>query len=311
MFKAIATKTTPATKAATKAAAKKAAEKKAVTKTLTRKAQELRAKRKAARMKEKGIVVKPIPKNPADVEGARLDPTTKGSTRVARQQEKDIVSNRTGKVTAAKDQSFLQLQRTKGTKKRAEALVELERRSKDKTLSKAERNEAAKAAKKMDNEGARRSRTRDVRSSQTQRKNVPVSLAKTSADKPKGKAKPKKEVYSKETGEVHTLPKEFDSMTKNQKDRYLRNLNARSNIAEDLSDAGMAKAGKKKVKDARVSRDVRKKAYGGNVKTERKKKSGFTVGGGMDKGVKRKKGGKVGKPKGVGCATRGYGKAMK
>lgn len=53
------------------------------------------------------------------------------------------------------------------------------------------------------------------------------------------------------------------------------------------------------------------KSYGGKVETERKKKSGFTVGGSFDKGVKRKKGGKVGKPKGIGCATRGYGKAMK
>ena len=29
------------------------------------------------------------------------------------------------------------------------------------------------------------------------------------------------------------------------------------------------------------------------------------------KSIERKKGGKIGRPKGVGCATRGYGKAMK
>ena len=228
--------------------------------------------------------------------GARLDPTTKGSTAVARQQEKDIISKRTGKVTAAKDQSFLELQRTKGTKERAKALAELERRSRDKTLTKAERDKAAKAAKKMDIEGARRTRTRDIKSSQTKRKNVPVSLAKTSADKSKTKATPKKEVYSKKTGEVFKLPKNFDSMTKNQKDRYLKNLEARSNIAEDLSDAGMAKTMNKRIKGARLSRDVRKKAYGGSMT---KKKT-----------VKRKKGGSM-KPKGVGCAMRGYGGAMK
>ena len=46
---------------------------------------------------------------------------------------------------------------------------------------------------------------------------------------------------------------------------------------------------------------------------EREKTAKKSYGGGMDKKtVKRGKGSSIaGKPKGVGCATRGYGKAMK
>ena len=62
-------------------------------------------------------------------------------------------------------------------------------------------------------------------------------------------------------------------------------------------------------------KEAAKKEHGPNTKV--------SVGGNMyrgittpkrsqpNKGIKRKMGGKVGKPKGVGCATRGYGKAMK
>lgn len=52
--------------------------------------------------------------------------------------------------------------------------------------------------------------------------------------------------------------------------------------------------------------EVVKKSYGGNMKKKTAKKS---YGGKM---TKKMAGGKMaGKPKGVGCATRGYGKAMK
>lgn len=55
--------------------------------------------------------------------------------------------------------------------------------------------------------------------------------------------------------------------------------------------------------------------YGGVVFGAEKKKDSpdtkKTYGGSFQKGIKKKMGGKVSKPKGVGCATRGYGKAMK
>ena len=57
-----------------------------------------------------------------------------------------------------------------------------------------------------------------------------------------------------------------------------------------------------------------KKFYGGEIKEPAKKKEAKpkkTYGGSLQRGIKKKMGGKVGKPKGVGCATRGYGKAMK
>jgi hypothetical protein len=235
--------------------------------------------------------VKPIPKNPADIEGARLDPTTQGSANVARNQEKDIVSGRTGKVTAAPELTFLQLQRTEGSQARAKAKNELERRARDTSLTEAERKKAEDTLKKMERADNERRLTRDIRANQTQTANKPVALAKTSADKTTPKNN--REFLDEETGELIPVPANFYSMTKNQQTQYLKNLKARGALGEDLSDKGMADANKK-----RAAAAARKKSYGGSV---------------GKKTVKRKTGGKVGKkkPRGVGCALRGYGRAMK
>jgi len=236
--------------------------------------------------------VKPIPKNPADIEGARLDPTTKGSANVARDQEKDIVSGRTGKVTAAPELTFLQLQRTEGSIARAKAKNELERRARDTSLTEAERKKAEDTLKKMERADNERRLTRDIRANQTQTANKPVALAKTSADKTTPKNN--REFLDEETGVLYPVPANFYSMTKNQQTQYLKNLKARGALVEDLSDEGMAAANKKRAAAA----GARKKSYGGSV---------------GKKTVKRKAGGKVGKkkPRGVGCALRGYGRAMK
>ena len=236
--------------------------------------------------------VKPIPKNPADIEGARLDPTTQGSANVARDQEKDIVSGRTGKVTAAPELTFLQLQRTEGSQARAEAKAELEKRARDTSLTKEERKKAKDTLKKMERADEGRRLTRDIRANQTASARKPVTLPQTSADR----ATPKnnREFLDEKTGELFPVPANFYSMTKNQQTQYLKNLKARAATGEDLSDKGMAAANKKRAATA----DARKKSYGGSV---------------GKKTVKRKVGGKVGKkkPRGVGCALRGYGRAMK
>ena len=235
--------------------------------------------------------VNPIPKNPVDIEGARLDPTTQGSANVARDLEKDIVSGRTGKITAASELTFLQLQRTEGSRARTQAKNELERRARDTSLTEAERKEAKDTFNKMERADERRRLTRDIRANQTQRKNVPVTLPKTSADKTTPKNN--REFLDEETGELFPVPANFDSMTKNQQNQYLKNLKARGALGEDLSDKGMATANKKRAAAA----DARKKSYGGSVGKKTTKKA---MGGSMSS-----------KPKGVGCATRGYGKAMK
>ena len=72
---------------------------------------------------------------------------------------------------------------------------------------------------------------------------------------------------------------------------------------------GMAKGGKVKAKGMAKGGKVRKMAAGGAVGM---KKKGYASGGMMKK-KGYSKGGSVrrGKPRGVGAATRGYGKAMK
>lgn len=146
----------------------------------------------------------------------------------------------------------------------------------------AEESKALKELRSMDAKAFNRAR---IKASETLRSKKPVTLAGMKV-KEKGT---KVSFYDSKTGEVFEMSKKkYDEMTPNQRIKALENMKARSRLGEDLSDKGMAKQ-RKKLAAARASR----KAYGGKT-------------------VKKQMGGKLNsKPKGVGCATRGYGKAMK
>jgi len=105
---------------AVKAAAKRASKK------------EKEAAKKAAKNK------KPAKKGKqTELEGARANPETQGSDRVAR----DVEAGRAGKVTATKGPGFLQQQRTASSRAVAKVKADLQRKVDDGTATKAERAE--------------------------------------------------------------------------------------------------------------------------------------------------------------------------
>ena len=282
-------------------------------------------------VKRKRKPQRPIDKKSYEPEGARKSPDTGGSVNVSRQQDQDIIDKRT-KVTAPKDEmNFLKLQQTKGSRKRARAKATLQRVINNENLPKNIRDKASKALKKMNDADAAAEQTRRIKQSQTQRKGKPVTLAgikKTETSK-------KVSFLDEETGEIFEISKDkYDGMTPNQRNAMLRNFKARSGLGEDLSDKAMATQRKKlaAAKDAR-----RERAKGGKIK----KKSRVKEAGNYTKPTKKSKrkdfepfgyarevskimedvfmkttnkniGGKVNKkPRGVGAATRGFGKAMR
>ena len=232
---------------------------------------------------------KPEPDKPKsyEAEGARKSPDTGGSVNVSRQLDQDIADKRT-KVNTPKDEiNFLKLQQTEGARKRAAAKAELQRIINNEDLPKSQRDKAKKTLAKMRQQDTAAEQTRRVRQSQTQRSGRPVTLAGL-----KRTEKPTKLSFVDEkTGEVFEVSKSrFEGMTPRQQTQMLENFKARSRLGEDLSDEAMAKQ-RKRLAAARAAR---------------KKKGGKTV--------YRKKGKRIAankKPRGVGCATRGYGKAMK
>lgn len=179
-------------------------------------------------------------------------------------------------------------------------------------------NKELKALKELRSMDAKASRSARIKSSQTQRSKKPVTLAGM-----KGEEKGKKiSFFDEKTGEVFEMSKaKYDSMTPRQRTQQLRNMQARSELGEDLSDKAMAKQRKKLA----AAKDSRKKGYGGKMT---KKNAGGAAAAAMEYKEKQRarrvqaskdlgsktlnKGGKAGsRPRGVGCATRGYGKAMK
>lgn len=176
---------------------------------------------------------------------------------------------------------------TKKSRDIAKEKVDLQRAIRDEKLTEAERKKAKERLEKLREQDTAAEQTRRVRQSQTQRSGRPVSLAGL-----KRTEKPTKLSFVDEkTGEVFEVSKSrFEGMTPRQQTQMLENFKARSRLGEDLSDEAMAKQ-RKRLAAARAAR---------------KKKGGKTV--------YRKKGKRIAankKPRGVGCATRGYGKAMK
>jgi hypothetical protein len=129
-----------------------------------------------------------------------------------------------------------------------------------------------------------------ISASNTLRSKKPVTLAGKKVEETKNKIS----FVDEKTGEVFEMPKDkYDKMTPNQRIQELKNMEARSNIAEDLSDEAMAK----RKKQLAAAAAARKKSAGGSM---------------GKKTIKRAIGGSMGsKPKGVGCAQKGYGRAMK
>jgi len=229
--------------------------------------------------------LQPDRKKSYEAEGARKSPDTGGSVDVSRQLDQDIADKRTRVNTPRDEINFLKLQQTEGGRKRAAAKAKLQRISNNEDLPKSQRDKAKKTLAKMRKEDREAEQSRRVKQAQTQRRNKPVSLAGL-----KKTEKPTKISFvDEQTGEVFEVSKsKFEGMTPRQRIQMLENFKARSRLGEDLSDKGMAKQ-RKKLAAARASR----KAYGGKT-------------------VKKQMGGKLNsKPKGVGCAMRGYGGAMK
>jgi hypothetical protein len=230
---------------------------------------------------------KPQPdrKKSYEAEGARKSPDTGGSVNVSRQLDQDIIDKRT-KVNTPRDEiNFLKLQQTESGRKRGAAKAKLQRIINNEDLPKSQRDKAKKTLTKMRKEDEVADVRRRAKQSQTQRRGRPVSLAGL-----KKTEKPTKISFvDEQTGEVFEVSRsKYEGMTINERNAMLRNFKARSRLGEDLSDKGMAKQ-RKKLAAAKASR----KAYGGKT-------------------VKKQMGGNMGsKPKGVGCAQRGYGKAMK
>ena len=99
-------------------------------------------------------------KKPTEVEGARLDPETKGSVKAAR----EVDAGRSGKVNRGKSRSFTQEMETASSRKRAKEFTRIDRKDKaDRT------GEEKKFHAKYLREEATRKLRADMASSKTQR----------------------------------------------------------------------------------------------------------------------------------------------
>ena len=231
-------------------------------------------------------------------EAARKDPETGGSVDAGRSVDYDVSEGRM-KLTqgANKKRGFIQEQTTKADITRGKTKAELSAMSKDSNLTDAQRKEAKTAYDKMVAKDKADTARRNIRISQTARKDKKVSLAETSAErKAKKPADVPKEFFDEETGEVFGIStSRWNSLTPRQKNQMLENFKARARTGEDLSDKAMAKRNIGKAAAGMYEGRSRVKAPRG-VRTE-----------------EYKRGGKIGKskPRGVGAAQRGYGKAMK
>jgi len=230
-------------------------------------------------------------------EAARKDPETGGSVDAGRSVDYDVSKGRM-KLTqgANKKRGFIQEQTTKADRTKGKTKAELSAMSRDTSLTPAQRKEAKDAYNKMIAADKKATTRRNIKISQAARKNKKVSLAETSAErKAKKPADVPKEFFDEATGEVYGISTaRWNSLTPRQKNQVLENFKARSRTGEDLSDEAMAK------------RNLGRAAAGlYKGRTRAKAPAGV-------RGEELKRGGRVSKskPRGVGCATRGYGKAM-
>lgn len=239
---------------------------------------------------------KPAKKTPGNKgferEASRKDPETGGSVNIGRGIDYDISKGRI-KIANAKPLNFLEAQKTKASDKRAKLKVALEKISKDKSVPKKDRDRAKATFNKMEKEDEARATTRNIRASQTLRaKGMEVTLPKVKGVDVKEKGS-KIEFYSDKTGEVvgSISKKEYQGMTKMQRDRYLKNLDKRSQFMNLEEDVKVTKA-----RDAKYNRGVTRITTGKPVKGHTPRKEEL------------KKGGKL---RGMGVALRGGGKVMK
>lgn len=177
---------------AVKAAAKRASKK------------EKEAAKKAAKNK------KPIKKGKQpELEGARANPETQGSDRVAR----DVESGGAGKVTATKGPGFLQEQRTASSRAAAKVKADLSKKVREGTATKAEKAEL-RAIRMKD----------ELDLSRAQQAAGQTAKANRAA---KAKAAQRTDYVDPETGEIIGTP------TKNQLQAAARNARARGMTARE------------------------------------------------------------------------------
>jgi len=241
---------------------------------------------------------KPVKDKGFEQEGSRRDSKTKGSVNVARSVDSSV-SQGTTKVTqdADKKGGFIQEQTTKADRTRGKTKAELSAMARNTSLSPAQRKKAKDAYDKLVAKDKADTIRRNARISQEKRKKQTVSLAQTSAErKAKKPADVPKEFFDEETGEVFGISTaRWESLTPRQKNQMLENFRARARTGEDLSDKAMAKRNLGRAAAGMAERRTRAKAPAGV------------------RGEELKRGGRVSKskPRGVGKALRGYGKAMK
>ena len=240
---------------------------------------------------------RPVKNKVFEQEGSRKDSKTKGSVNVARSIDSSV-SQGTTKVTqdADKKGGFIQEQTTKADRTRGKTKAKLSAMARNTSLSPAQRKKAEDAYNKKIAADKEATTRRNIKISQAARKNKKVSLAETSAErKAKKPADVPKEFFDEATGEVYGISTaKWNSLTPRQKNQMLENFKARARTGEDLSDKAMAK------------RNLGRAAAGlYEGRTRAKAPAGV-------RGEELKRGGRVSKskPRGVGCATRGYGKAL-
>ena len=144
-----------------------------------------------------------------ELEGARANPETGGSDKVAR----DVEGGGAGKVTASKEPGFLQQQRTPGSRAVAKVKADLQRKVTDGTATKAERAELRALRIKDELDLSRQQQA----SGQTAKAN---RAART-------KAAERTDYIDPETGEI------FGKPTKHQVEAAARNARARGMTAKE------------------------------------------------------------------------------
>lgn len=177
---------------AVKAAAKRASKK------------EKEAAKKAAKNK------KPIKKGKqVELEGARANPETQGSDRVAR----DVEAGRAGKVTATKGPGFLQQQRTASSRAAAKVKADLSKKVREGTATKEEKAElrAIRMKDELDLSRAQQAAGQTAKANRAAR----------------AKAAQRTDYVDPETGEIVGTP------TKNQLQAAARNARARGMTARE------------------------------------------------------------------------------
>ena len=277
---------------------------------------------------------KPKEKKPRQVsepEGARLDPETGGSARVGRAVEGRRVQGQE-KITRGKESvpgGIVKESRSKGSTARAKTKVQLEalvregkatpaqkRRLKEmEAKDVADTSRAARTAAATRKANAKKTADKDKRDPRdvlmqtgeivegynpTQRE-INQALSNLQARQTSPKLRERMAILEKKATGAKTLGRKSGGLT----DPYaaLERGNRMSKM-----EAGAAKAMKKKTELKSVPADNKglKK-----LPSKVRNKMGYKKAGGYMKKKGYKSGGSISKPRGVGCAMRGYGKAMK